>query len=488
MIDASARGAPTKGAIVVAVTALLVLLALVRPIDHDESQYVAAAALTADGLLPYRDFAYLQTPLQPFLVAPIVWAANVWTWPVLRLVNALLGVATVGFVVAASRAWGARPAAALAAGGAFLTCDILLFAVGTARNDALPAACLAVVLWMCAARDGSRSHAALVGLVLAAAAATKLSYIFPGTALGLHFLIHRRARVGWALAGALPVLLLVAWTWSLAPRAFLFEVVTFPHVAPTQFYADQPWKLTTSAKLTDAITFLALGAGLPALATVARVAWRERRLTLLDWLVVAGLLAALAPSPTWRQYLLPALPPLFVRLAVLWNQRTPSRSWRIVFTVFGAAGLATSVDGFFPGETLTLMKAMREREPMRAALDANGMRGPIATLSPQFLPAVGRLPDARFATGSFYFRSRALLTPAEEHSLHLVSYRRAPLIVGSRPVTVLGITPDRAETPQGDWDGMLLRMAVGKRRTVAGTGFVLVRATAFRDVPPSVRK
>ncbi|MEG8053547.1 hypothetical protein QP185_10385 [Sphingomonas aerolata] len=90
--------------LLVGLAALYIALALLRPVDHDESQYVAAAVLTAHGLLPYRDFAYLQTPLQPFLLAPIAVLTGAWTWPALRLTNALLGLATVAFVHAAARA------------------------------------------------------------------------------------------------------------------------------------------------------------------------------------------------------------------------------------------------------------------------------------------------------------------------------------------------------------------------------------------------
>jgi hypothetical protein len=38
--------------------------ALAAPINHDESQYVAAIAMMRDGL-PYRDWPYLQTSLSP---------------------------------------------------------------------------------------------------------------------------------------------------------------------------------------------------------------------------------------------------------------------------------------------------------------------------------------------------------------------------------------------------------------------------------------
>ena len=55
----------------VALALWLVAIALLRRLSIDESQYVASAVLTAKGLLPYRDYAYLQTPLQPFAFAPL---------------------------------------------------------------------------------------------------------------------------------------------------------------------------------------------------------------------------------------------------------------------------------------------------------------------------------------------------------------------------------------------------------------------------------
>nr|NUR38439.1 hypothetical protein [Sphingomonas sp.] len=56
----------------------LLFVALIRPVSRDEGQYVAATAFVAAGRLPYRDFAYLQTPLQPFALAPIAWLFPGW--------------------------------------------------------------------------------------------------------------------------------------------------------------------------------------------------------------------------------------------------------------------------------------------------------------------------------------------------------------------------------------------------------------------------
>src|SRR5438270_12884748 len=95
----------------------LFAIAFIRRLSIDESQYVAATALTARGLLPYRDFAYLQTPLQPFVFAPLRWLFAGHLLLAMRLANAVLGSATVVLVYRTARRAGAEEAAALAAAG-----------------------------------------------------------------------------------------------------------------------------------------------------------------------------------------------------------------------------------------------------------------------------------------------------------------------------------------------------------------------------------
>ncbi len=104
------------------VTVVLVALALLRPVDHDESQYVAAAMLMADGWLPYRDYAYLQTPLQPFAFAPLLWVFGAFAWPALLIANALLGVTTIAAGWRVMREGGVAPGVA--------TVSAALFAAG----------------------------------------------------------------------------------------------------------------------------------------------------------------------------------------------------------------------------------------------------------------------------------------------------------------------------------------------------------------------
>lgn len=419
--------------ILIAVAAVLLLLAIARPIDHDESQYVTAAVLSAKGLLPYRDYAYLQTPLQPLLFAPVAGLAGTWTWPALRLVNAVLAALAVAGVYAAARRAGAGQRAALAGAIGFAACDILLFSAGTARNDALPSALLAGALVAIARRDVTRGHAVLAGLLLAAAAAAKVSYALPAAAYGMWTLLRAERRPLWTALGALPVTAFVAGMWALAPADFVFGVFTFPAEAPADYYADRPWKLSMAAKLIDTLKFLALGPALIALLLTVRDRGRAGPWL---WLATAGLVAALLPQPTWRQYLLPALPPLFVAAALAIERRVPGRRVRMAAGVLAVAGLVPSLAALFGGTGI--VAAMRERAAIARVVPV----GPIATLSPQFVAD----PDPRFATGPFAFRIRAFLPPAEQAPRRVVTPSTMDAQFGSTPPAAILVGGEGAWT------------------------------------------
>ncbi|WP_440978934.1 DUF2029 domain-containing protein [Sphingomonas pseudosanguinis] len=450
---------------------LLCALAIARPVDHDESQYVAAAMLSGAGLIPYRDYAYLQTPLQPLLFAPIAWASGRWVWPVLRLVNALLGLAAIAGVYHAARLWGADRRAAHWAAGLFATCDILLFAVGTARNDALPAALLAWALVGVARGergDASRGTAILTGLVLAAAAAAKISYALPAVAYGLWALAHRGHRPGWVVAGTLPVIVLIAALYAAAPEGFLFGVLHFPSQAPAEYYAARPWKLSWAAKLIDSLKFLTLG---PALIGVVLV-MRKRPPAVLVLLMIGGAIGAVLPFPTWRQYWLPLLPPLFVALALLWHVAPPAPRWRGALAFFAMVGLVpTLITLIGRDEAMSLPAALGEGQRVAATMDRIGVTGPVATLAPQMLAVTGRMPHPDFATGPFYFRSRALLDAGAERRLHLVAQTR-PRIAADW-VLVGGEGPWSAGDAR--LDATLAAAAGGQAVAISGTRFRLIR-------------
>lgn len=422
-----------------AVLLLLALLALARPIDHDESQYVAATILAWRGL-PYRDFAYLQTPLQPMLLAPIAALAGGLAWPVLRLANALFGALALAGCYGAAREAGAGRRAAVLATGLFGCCDIFLFTSAVARNDALPAACLSFAIWIALRAQhgrGTMPGALLAGLLLAAAAAAKISFALPAIAYGAWALWDRRHFPVALAMGAIPVAAMVAWLYAIAPGAFMFGVFTFPADAPAEWYRDHnPWKLTAAAKAIDTLKFLALGPALPALIIVAINRRRGHTAWLLTLLIAAGLVAGLLPEPTWRQYLLPVLPPLFVRLAMAWEAAPPARWVRIAIAIFIGAGFAPTAEGLIKGGGATMIDATEQGHAIGAVARANGIEGPIATLSPQFLPAADLPIDPRFAAGPYYFRSHGLLAPALERRFGVISRARIDF-AGTPPAAIL---------------------------------------------------
>src|SRR3954462_4398754 len=129
-MEAETRFVPRRTAFTFAALALwLIAIAFVRRMSIDECQYVAATALTARGLLPYRDFAYLQTPLQPFVFAPLQWLFAGHLLVAIRLANALLGLVTVLLVYRAARRAGAREGAALAAAVMLTACQSFTWSV-----------------------------------------------------------------------------------------------------------------------------------------------------------------------------------------------------------------------------------------------------------------------------------------------------------------------------------------------------------------------
>ena len=94
--------------------------------NADEGWYLYAARLVYQGQLPYRDFAYLQTPLQPLLFAPLQWLFAGHLFIAMRLANALLALVTIALVYATGRRAGANERAALAASTMLVACESFL--------------------------------------------------------------------------------------------------------------------------------------------------------------------------------------------------------------------------------------------------------------------------------------------------------------------------------------------------------------------------
>jgi hypothetical protein len=422
---------------------LMLLLALAAPINHDEDQYLAAALL-AKTLRPFSDFLYLQTPLQPFVSAPLVGIAGNWNLIVLRLATATLAALLLWLVRAAALAAGAPPHRALLAAALMACCKTFLFTAGVFRNDMLPAvlAAAAILAGIKAlqARPDDRCCWGLAGLCFGAAASAKVSYAVPAAAAAAFLLARYRMRrrrstlealLAFAVGGAAGVAPCL-FVWLQAPEAFRYGVFTFPAQAPSYWYALNGYgaRLTLSAKLRDSLEIMVVGPALAATLCVAIDSWRRRKslasrglLRFLDILILAGLLAAMLPTPTWKQYFLPLLPPLFVRFALIeWRQRRMS-PLLAVFLATSAVGAASSLsslgDALFTGQWPAL-QASDEAHWVGRELARAAAAGPIATLSPHVVIDSGITLDPTFATGAFGFRSAATLDAAGQQRLHIV--------------------------------------------------------------------
>lgn len=401
-----------------AAAALLALSVAVRTVLRDEGQYVAAVALMRTGL-PYRDFAYLQTPLQPLLLAPLAALPAGWLLVALRIVNALLAWSTLLLVAKASRA--VAPGWAITVAIAALVCtDPFLFAASLARNDALPMALLAgaVALLMRAIGSGrtrGRDYF-LSGLLLGLATSAKISFALPAAGAGLFLLLTGRSRhwvslsffVLGGLGGLVPSIAMAA----LEPQRFFFGVFTYSLTAPQQWWVatGHAATLTPLVKLGQLAKIAAWGAILPALLLALADRRRDAACLLLDLMILGALIGAYLPDPAFDQYLVPLLPPLFVRLAIaLGHVRKPWRAAAIALIVAGSMfGLTRT--GKYLQRTLTTtgwrLGAAVEQGRMVARL-ARG--GAVVTISPERVAGSDVNLDRGFATGPFLFRTHGAL-------------------------------------------------------------------------------
>ncbi|MDF0542142.1 phospholipid carrier-dependent glycosyltransferase [Sphingobium sp. H39-3-25] len=433
----------------IALASLLLLACGFTGIDHDEGQYVAAVALMRHGL-PYRNFAYLQTPLQPLLLAPLAWWCEGWLFPALRAVNALLGAGAVAMLWLAARRAGASERGAALAALALASSHMLLFAASVARNDALPLFLHCAGLWLflpVLRADAPRRPltAWLAGLALAGAASAKISYGLPAAAVGVFALLHVRilgrgpvlALALGGLLGGLPTF----WLWALAPEAARFGIIDYSLKAPFEWRTlnGQAAMLEAPLSLLRMLRFLAQGCGLVALVTIGAATWKARKAPLavrhrvtgaprpqmlsrlLALLILAGLVAAWLPRPIYVQYLGPLLPALFLYFGLVAEPFLTRRWLRALVALAILAGIAqTTLDiaGNLALRRSPVLVAARDARTAGQLVRARHGEGAIVALSPERVIDSGIPLDPRFATGLFLFRTRSVMTPQQSQAFH----------------------------------------------------------------------
>lgn len=456
----------------VATCMILPLLALISPINHDETQYISAAQLASEGLLPFRDFLYLQTPYQIYLFAPLFGLFAEYGFLASRFVTGLLGAGALVLAYASLRVLKVDQSRAVICCLLLALCHTFVFSVTVVRNDALPALLLSAAILVAAvqlapAKKGGRYWAwALAGALLGAAAGTKISYLAPALCLScfpvwaaiVRALPWRSAILQSAAAtfGLVLALLPLLWFRDAAPLAFDYGNFRYHSEAPLAWYATNGLedRLTLFAKVRDVLLTLIRG---PALFALLAYVWfrlvsvRKREaqrpiLLLIDVLVFAGLVATIAPTPTWRQYAMPLLPPLFVGLGILWQEHSErgadvSKAAKYAFILATIAGIGQPVFQVWKGTltndanplTIQAEGAFLANEAAKAGLD-----GPVASLSPEVVLASGLPLDPTFATGPFAYRTGDAIIADQREIMRVTSHSSvAEYLARTRPDAIV---------------------------------------------------
>jgi 4-amino-4-deoxy-L-arabinose transferase-like glycosyltransferase len=326
--------------------AVLVPMALNRYIDGDEGWYAYAAKNVTAGRVPYRDFAYLQMPLLPYVYGG--WMRVIGeSWDSARMLSALLGIALGVLVYAYSLRRFGRSAAFVAV-FAYAASALVFGWLTTVKTYSLSGLIVfgAFIVIECAP---TRRRMLIGGVVLGLGIGTRLILVGAVPAFLIYLLARRRLDQATSFlvglsAGLLPSLVFFA----LAPDGFLFNNVEYQGVRSSHgLIGDFGQKARILANLvgygaTDreaGIQFLLL-----LLASVAGAVYavrRERRVPLAALLALFLGAASLLPTPAYTQYYSIIVPFLIVTALEL----APGVRGRILLTGIAAALLVYSIAG-----------------------------------------------------------------------------------------------------------------------------------------------
>lgn len=220
-----------------AACALLTANILFGDLNQDEGWYLYAARMVSLGNLPYKDFAYTQMPVMPFVYSLIQPLVRAWGLVAGRLFTAVLGIA--GALAAAGLAsrlvgFGQRATAALLAFMLVLLNVYQTYFFAVVKTYALTALFLLAgfLVLSVALERRSRLAAVLSGAILVLAAGTRTSagIVLPVVFVSLCFERHSKAFHGWRYFGLGALLMgcgIVLPFFLMAPRNSWFFLVSY---------------------------------------------------------------------------------------------------------------------------------------------------------------------------------------------------------------------------------------------------------------------
>lgn len=417
--------------------------------DHNEHMYLAAALLSGQGKVQYRDFAYLQMPYLPLIYRAIYTAFQAHSFYLLIGKFASFAFVVISALAIFFVAW--HMLRDRVSGIAIATLFLMnITIIGPAAEVSNYIAPVAFSLVSCALflHELERPRAvglALAGIMLALAIGTKLTYATAALPFVAVALLPARDQTFGArlrqvflpfalglVLGLLPVFLYLADF-----DRFLFNNLTY-HTINTQWRIqtghNEP--LTLAAKLPDTRdlflrfdTLLVLAAcALGALGATARAArigraprWQPGAVLALA-LVLVSIPTAMVPTPLFPQYFAMPVSFLYLLLIFAWRGAGRSRARNIFLAVLVL--LAALV---YAPDALPLVRQARDRQQwsgvvtqrvagdVRAILREHGLDTgqPVGTLAPLYVMEANLPIYPELATGPFLYRVGDLLTPEQ---------------------------------------------------------------------------
>jgi hypothetical protein len=196
---------------------------------------------------------------------------------------------------------------------------------------------------------------------------------------------------------------------------------------------------------------------------------------------LGGLVSASINKPFQIFYLLPALPPLFVLAAVMFSEGEAKPPWlKGVWVLFVAAGLVPVGAWFVHSASAGIAPALdaeHRSASLGAALRAQHVQGPVATLATQYVPDAGAEIDRRFAAGPFMYRTRGFVSAEQAREWRIVTRDDAGTLAEQPPgAIVTGDYPDVQPAQEMELAGQAA--ALGYRPAAKAGGFTIwVRVT-----------
>jgi 4-amino-4-deoxy-L-arabinose transferase-like glycosyltransferase len=445
---------------------LLLALGMMRGLNHDEHQHVAAGALFArEGLLPYLDFPHFHTPYLVFVYG-LLFQTTDHLMLAARLFSVACASASIALVGAITahlfRPRGGRLATFTTIGAVLLMLSAAVFTrtVGRAWNHE-PALLLALVAFVAHAAGVRRAHGGWIfagAVLLGLAIGVRITYapLLAPFGLALLFLVkgnvaRKAALIGWSAAGFAVSLAGVAWLAWLAPEQAWFGNFEFAKVNITyRFATGEPRTMTVPTKLRflwkeiiryDLGLFFAFLAPLAAVITLRRTRGTPLSMELVFLLLTLPFLlfGSFAPSPVFEQYFYPFVLFLLLGAAYAFACLPSDRRWyRPVAAIAGAGVLLSVARGAAAYRDLPGLFRPHHWTPVETHAEAGRLRivpppGRILTLAPIQAVEAGRPIYPEFASGPFAWRVSSFVEPAKAARLKIPTVATLEALLGAHP-------------------------------------------------------